>query len=78
MPNPPKPTVPEVRKGQDDMQIPHEVFRARFRARFYDPAFERADADVDKLMGKVRELRGGKRFDEDSWRIRGRSSQAEA
>jgi multimeric flavodoxin WrbA len=49
MPNIPKPSVPEVRKGQGDMQISHEVFRERFRERFYDPAFERADADVDKL-----------------------------
>ena len=44
------------------------MFRARFRERFYDPAFEAARADVDKLaaralMRKVRGLRG-KRFDE--------------
>jgi multimeric flavodoxin WrbA len=31
------------------MQISHAVFRERFRERFHDPAFEQADADVDKL-----------------------------
>jgi multimeric flavodoxin WrbA len=49
MPKSPKPSVPEVRKGQGDMQISHEVFRERFRERFYDPAFECADAEVDEL-----------------------------
>jgi hypothetical protein len=41
--------VPEVRKGQGDMQISQDVFRERFRERFYDPEFERARADVDEL-----------------------------
>src|SRR4030095_16722826 len=47
----PKPTqsVPEVRKGQGDMQVSQDVFRERFRERFYDPAFEAASADVDRL-----------------------------
>ena len=45
MPTKPKSAVPEVRKGQGDMQISHELFRERF----YDPQFERASADVDKL-----------------------------
>jgi hypothetical protein len=45
----PKPAMPEVRKGQGDMQISQDVFRERFRERFYDPEFERARADVDEL-----------------------------
>ena len=42
--------VPEVRKGQGDMQIPEAVFRERLRERFYDPAFERASAEIDKVI----------------------------
>ena len=51
MPNQtPKPLVPEVRKGQGDMQIPEAVFRERLRERFYDPAFERARDEVEKVI----------------------------
>lgn len=32
------------------MQICREIFRERLRERFYDPAFERASADIDKLV----------------------------
>jgi hypothetical protein len=41
--------VPEVRKGQGDMRVSQDVFRERFRERFYDPAFGAASADVDRL-----------------------------
>lgn len=44
------PAVPEVRTGQGDMKIPEQVFRERLRERFYDPAFERAGAEVDKVI----------------------------
>jgi multimeric flavodoxin WrbA len=46
----PKPVVPQVRTGQGEMKIPEEVFRERLRERFYDPAFERANAEVDKVI----------------------------
>jgi hypothetical protein len=50
MPNPPqRPAVPEVRKGQGDMQIPEAVFRERLRERCYDPSFERASGEIDKV-----------------------------
>jgi hypothetical protein len=41
--------MPEVRKGQGDMQISRDLFRERFRERFYDPEFEPAAADIDRL-----------------------------
>jgi multimeric flavodoxin WrbA len=46
----PKPVAPEVRKGQGDMRIPADVFRARLRERFYDPAFEGVSVELDKLV----------------------------
>ncbi|HKR36326.1 MAG TPA: NAD(P)H-dependent oxidoreductase [Steroidobacteraceae bacterium] len=49
-PKPPAPTLPDVRKGQGEMRIPESVFRERLRERFYDPAFERASAEVDKVI----------------------------
>jgi multimeric flavodoxin WrbA len=50
MPDQPhKPVVPQVRKGQGDMQISQDVFRERFRERFYDPSFDSASAEVDRL-----------------------------
>jgi multimeric flavodoxin WrbA len=51
MPDPTqKPVVPEVRKGQGDMQINEAVFRERLRERFYDPLFERASGEIDKVI----------------------------
>jgi multimeric flavodoxin WrbA len=49
-PKPPPPKTPEVRKGQGDMQIPEAVFRERLRERFYDPSFERASGEIDKVI----------------------------
>lgn len=48
----PKPAVavPEVRKGQGDMQISEQQFRERLRERFYDPEFEQVSGDIDKLV----------------------------
>jgi len=52
MPNSPRqPVVPEVRKGQGDMQISEAVFRERWRERFYDPWFDRAGDEIDELIG---------------------------
>ena len=41
--------VPEVRKGQTDVALDFEEFAARFRARFFDPAFDAHDAALDAL-----------------------------
>ena len=50
MPSKTSKPVPEVRKGQGDMKIPAEVFRERLRERFYDPSFDRASTEIDKLV----------------------------
>src|SRR5262245_21138776 len=51
MPNQtPKPVPPQVRKGQGDMRIPEAVFRERLRERFYDPMFERAGTEIEKVI----------------------------
>ncbi|WP_244145262.1 flavodoxin family protein [Paraburkholderia mimosarum] len=38
-----------VRKGQTEEGVPRDVFRARFMARFYDPAFRGEDAALARL-----------------------------
>jgi multimeric flavodoxin WrbA len=38
-----------VRKGQGDPQLSREEFSRRFRARFYDPAFDSMSAEVARL-----------------------------
>src|SRR5262245_6941216 len=45
MTNPPG--SPRVRKGQGNVKISREEFERRFKARFYDPAF---DAEADALQ----------------------------
>ena len=40
---------PDVRKGQAPPAHTREAFRARFRARFFDPAFRTEDAAIDRL-----------------------------
>jgi len=42
--------VPEPRKVGDSAQIDKETFRARFRQRFHDPAFESSITQIDALM----------------------------
>jgi len=39
----------DVRRGQVTDKLPREVFRQRFMARFYDPAFRREDEALDRL-----------------------------
>jgi hypothetical protein len=43
-------TVPNVRKGQADWPLPREEFEKRFRARFFDPAFESHAGAIDELL----------------------------
>lgn len=42
-------TQPIVRKGQGDPTLSREEFGKRFRARFYDPAFDSLQAEIEKL-----------------------------
>src|SRR5262245_45102876 len=42
---------PQVRKGQGDMRISEQEFRRRLRERFYDPAFEGASEEIDRIAG---------------------------
>jgi multimeric flavodoxin WrbA len=44
--------IPEVRKGQTDTSLDHTEFNRRFAARYYDPAFE----SVDEELQRVREV----------------------
>jgi multimeric flavodoxin WrbA len=41
--------APEVRKGQAPPAMSRDAFRARFRARFFDPAFRPEDAAIARL-----------------------------
>lgn len=44
-------TVPEVRTGQGSMQISEQKFRERLRERFFDPEFEIASDEIEKIIG---------------------------
>ncbi|MCD6077026.1 MAG: NADPH-dependent reductase [Ramlibacter sp.] len=46
---PPDPALPEVRKGQWTGMESRDVFRERFRARFFDPAFRAEDEAITRL-----------------------------
>jgi multimeric flavodoxin WrbA len=41
---------PAVRKGQGDVKLSREQFEQRFRERFYDPAFDRVAAELDRVV----------------------------
>jgi multimeric flavodoxin WrbA len=41
--------TPTVRKGQGDTTLSREEFSRRFRERFYDPAFEPLNAEIERL-----------------------------
>jgi multimeric flavodoxin WrbA len=43
------PSKPEVRKGTPDVKLSRKEFQKRFTARFYDPAFDQAKAEIQKL-----------------------------
>jgi multimeric flavodoxin WrbA len=47
--NPPKPEVPEVRKGQGDVQLDRAEFERRFREQFFDPAFRPLEEQIRQL-----------------------------
>jgi hypothetical protein len=42
--------VPEVRKGQGNMQLTEQQFRERMRECFFDPAFEAAHDEIDRVV----------------------------
>lgn len=42
--------MPEPRKVGDSVQIDKETFRARFRQRFYDPAFDGSTPQIETLL----------------------------
>lgn len=39
-----------VRKGQGDVQLSRAEFERRLRERFYDPAFDRVAAEIDRIV----------------------------
>jgi hypothetical protein len=41
---------PEVRTGQGPSQLSRDQFAARFRSRFFDPAFARHEAAIDEVL----------------------------
>ncbi len=41
---------PEVRKGQPSVQLDHDEFRRRVKERFYDPAFDQVQGEIDKIL----------------------------
>jgi multimeric flavodoxin WrbA len=45
----PTPATPKVRKGQGDTTLSRAEFGRRFRARFYDPAFDKLSAEIARL-----------------------------
>ena len=49
MTNDPLPALPEVRTGQTPTKLTKEEYLKRWRQRFYDPAFEKRDADLDAI-----------------------------
>ncbi|HUG52924.1 MAG TPA: flavodoxin family protein [Vicinamibacteria bacterium] len=42
--------MPEVRKGQGDVQLSREEFGRRLRERFYDPAFDSVRGEVERVI----------------------------
>src|SRR5262245_55409032 len=42
-------SVPEVRKGQGDVQLERPEFDRRFREQFYDPAFRPFESQIQQL-----------------------------
>ena len=42
--------LPKVRKGQTNVQLDFEEFAARFRARFFDPAFDKHEPEIQTLI----------------------------
>lgn len=39
-----------IRTGMPDVQLTRQEFAERYRQRFYDPAFERAGAEIDRII----------------------------
>jgi len=49
MASPPEQTA-EIRRGQPDVQLGHDAFRARYREAFSDPAFAVEDSALERLV----------------------------
>jgi multimeric flavodoxin WrbA len=49
-PEAPGPVVPEIRKDQGSVQLDRAAFEARLRQRFYDPAFDRVEAEIAAVI----------------------------
>src|SRR5438477_6687077 len=49
MTNDPLPALPEVRTGQTPTNLTKEEYMKRWRQRFYDPAFEKCDLELDRI-----------------------------
>ncbi len=41
---------PKVRKGMPSVQLTRDEVARRVRQRFYDPAFEVADAEIERII----------------------------
>ena len=50
MSGPPDDRASDVRKGQGDVKLSREEFSRRLRERFYDPAFEQAAREIDRIV----------------------------
>ena len=70
----------KIRKGMPSVQLTKEEFAKRFRSRFYDPAFEEVDGEIEKLLEKAwegydvyrkspRAQRAGKGFADPDFRL---------
>jgi multimeric flavodoxin WrbA len=44
------PQLPTVRKGQTDVKLSRDEFVRRFRQNFYDPAFDAAAPEIDRII----------------------------
>lgn len=47
----PEPAAPRVVHGDQNFTLDEAAFRERFKARFYDPGFEMAPSEVDRIAG---------------------------
>jgi len=43
--------MPDVRREMPDVSLTKDEFKRRFRQRFYDPAFDALQADIERLAG---------------------------
>ncbi len=48
-----RPRVPKVRKGQPDVSLSHAEFMSRVANRFYDPLFDDAQPEIDRIAARA-------------------------